>query len=432
MNTIKKFYALAAITMLLPGVVKSQEKTIEVQNLDDVTSIVRECRDGDWMVCNNSNGRTRFTKVNEYGSTADQLWLGYTVDSDSMRVNDFEIFRDTVYFCGQIWYWGYSYAVWGYFPVSGFPSLTVRYHEHDYIRSFKKMDVFSADTATVDLHVVLLADMEEEDMSDLVVDEVRTAPHTFNQNESPVFESQENYRFYDVEITDMHVAISTSMNSGSVLFIDKPTTLSTSIFTSNAVNNPLYTLPCTGPIPLEYCKNDILVAAFRTLFDQNLHVESFSLAVPQYHLSIDETTLMYPVDLKFNRQKDALELLANPYGNNTFSVIYHLNHSLTANGGPLFCHMFKPESLNSLEWLSSKDVFFVASGHDAGQQHLHLYKYRYDDWGECTEQLIANARKLSVLKSPTTPPVVFYQTKIETDVLESFDLDNPLKIKCGK
>ena len=432
MNTIKRFFALATLVLLLPGCLNAQEKTTEVLNLSDVTSIVRETRSGLWLVCNNSSGRSRFTLVDESLTSADQLWLDYVDGTDSMRINDFEIFRDTVYFCGQIWYGDDSYGIWGYFPLNGFPSVDVYYNEVIGV-SCHKLDVFSVDTTTIDLHVVLLGHMGDID-PDFVIDEVRLAPNFFTENKSYIFDNVPLMFFYDVEVTDLHVAISTSADNGSVLFINKPTTIGTTIFTCT-ITQDILNVPKIGIILLEYCKNNYLVAVYKYKSIGYIHLFGFSTTTPLDHLSIDGTEDLCPRDVKFNRAKDDLDLLATPlewFSRGDSSMIYHLNYSLVAQGGPLFCHKYRDHKLNSLAWLSTRDKCFVASGHDINQHYLKLYRYQFDYWGECTEEVFSFARKQDVVEQQKKPQIDFYHYNIQMSELESRDMNNPLKVTCGK
>ena len=124
-----KILAFAAVALLLSSASFAQEKKIEVINQLDNYSLVRETNRGLWLVSNYFFGQTVFSMVDETQPATPQLWLGYVDGTDSLRVNDFEIFRDTVYFCGQVWRGKTSSGVWGYFPLNNFPNVTVSYNE---------------------------------------------------------------------------------------------------------------------------------------------------------------------------------------------------------------------------------------------------------------------------------------------------------------
>jgi hypothetical protein len=269
---------------------------------------------------------------------------------------------------------------------------------------------------------------------DFVIDEVRLAPHLFSTNRSNIFDNVPLLSFNDVEVTDLHVAISTSADNGSVLFINKPTTIGTTIFTCT-ITQDILNVPKIGVILLEYCRNNYLVAVYKNRYFGDIHLYGYSTTTPQHHLSIDETEALWPKDMKFDRVKDDLDLLTTPFEGfhrGDSSMIYHLNYSLVTQGGPLFCHKYRDHKLNSLAWLSTRDKCFVASGHDISQHYLKLYRYQFDFWGECTEEVFSFARKQEVVEQPKKPQIDFYHYNILMSELESRDMNNPLKVTCGK
>ena len=206
---MKKRKLIFLVLLLLPGWLPAQERIIEVQNLNDVSSIVRETSDGLWLVYNYSYGQSRFSLVDESQTTTPQLLFGYIEGTDSTRINDFEIFRDTVYFCGQTWRGKESSSIWGYFPMQGFPYVPVRYHESgaDY---FSKIDVFSIDTTTADLHIVMVKKNNQFHFQlDYIYDIVRTASNVYWEHSAAFYDLTSNSTLFDVAETDNNVVLST-------------------------------------------------------------------------------------------------------------------------------------------------------------------------------------------------------------------------------
>ena len=431
MKTIKHSLLLAAMTLLLPTGLKAQLKTIEVQNHDDYSSVVRRINDTAWLVCNNSNGSVFFSRVNETQPMAPQLELAYIEYSDSMHVNDFVIFRDTVYFCGQSWDDQGSVAIWGYFPLSTFPYVNVMYRAA-YADNFRKIKVFSVDTTTADLHVVMIGSTKESFPKGVIYDEVRESSNVFDQYVSSVFDTVPLLHFDDLEVTDLHIAVASNADNGSVLFLKKPTLLWTSIFSGAAVNQ---TLTCFSTAHrLEYCNNDNLVVAYKLLGFGIVNVLLFNQVTPQHLISIDRTENFQIVDMEYNETKGDLDLLTRIGDFLSIhidsSIILHLNSSLLYNGGPIFCHKYISENLNSLAWLPTSGNMFVASGHDVVQHHLRLYKYPYDNWGKCAEQVERRARKVNVIKGPHEPNLKFEFEEIKMWELNSYPDGNPLRVIC--
>lgn len=431
-----KILAFAAVALLLSSASFAQEKKIEVINQLDSYSLVRETNRGLWLVSNYFFGQTVFSMVDETQPATQQLWLGYVDGTDSLRVNDFEIFRDTVYFCGQVWRGKTTSGIWGYFPLNNFPNVTVSYNETN-TGSFSRLDVFSVDTTTIDLHVAMVGSTPLFYSSIYIYDEVRTAPGAFDQYKSSLFDFFNSNRIYDVESTDNMVALSTSYDSGSVFFFDKPIFTNTTFLSNFTVYNGLSDV-LADYIRLEYCTNNSLVAVYQEIKNGyfsygDLHVHSFTYTTPHAHISIDNTSNLSPLDVKFNKADNELDILAAPITlshRGDSSMIFHLVPSLAYNGGWLFCHKFMGERLNSLAWLSTRGPWFVASGHDETQKHLRLYKYCYTDWGYCSEQVQEHSTGQKKKEQPLPFDFTYSMDKVEMAVLKSYPMGKPLKIVC--
>ncbi len=378
-----------------------QEKTIEVLNHPDETSIIRAVNTKEWLVCNNSNGWSVFSMINETLLTTQQIHLGNVGSSDKIQIYDFEVFNDTVYFCGSVWFGDNQKAVWGYFPLTGFPSVSVKYIVRNII-SLTKLDVFSIDPTMTEIHVVMVGQRSME--HGIMVDEVRTGPGQFieyiGELSDMVAES-----FTDVAVTENFVVTSLKkfdleLQGGQVLFIHKPTSLSTTVFSNTAQT---YTISGKFSIDglLEHCKNDSVAFAYKG-FQGYLNVHTFNGPSPREHLKIVGLHDYALADIKFDRTNEDLDILVWPAFELSrqldTSIILHLSHSLAAYGGPLFCHKYYNQILHSLEWIPWENKRFVASGHDQTNSQLRVYKYQYDHWGICTQQRILQSEKLETKK----------------------------------
>lgn len=420
--------SLYAAIMLLPLFATAQVKTYEVQNLSDVKSIVRETGNGYWLVCNYSSGISRFSLVDENQPLTQQLQLSYVSGADSLCVNDFEIYRDTVFFCGQTWSKEKSTAIWGYFPLMGFPNVTVKYSQAD-VENFKKLDVFSANPSTVDLHVVMVGGTASGDLfSPIAYDEVRVGTDAFK--EYSLVDHFGNYS--DVAISDSNVVFAcVDFFSSYLEFINKPATLMTTIFSSSAISRKITSIPVFSII-LEYCKNNAVVAVYN-MPKGPVYVNSYIGTVPDSWLCLIGSNIRQPRDVKFDKVSENLDVLTSRLALEgscvDSSTIYHLNQSLRYYGGPIFGHRYN-KNLNSLEWLSNGDRQYVASGHECGPNILQLCKYRIHDWNECTRRIVEET-KGGYLKDVKYEIGFSYKLRdVTMDKMESYDLVTPVKVVC--
>lgn len=402
MRRIIKLFIISTAMGLCSIVALGQEKTIEVLNHPDESSIIRAVDTREWLVCNNTNGWSVFSMIDEALPTTQQIHLGNVGSSDKIRIYDFEVFNDTVYFCGSVWFGDNQKAVWGYFPLTGFPSVNVRYIIRN-MQNLTKLDVFSIDPTMNEIHVVMVG--QQAPKHGIMVDEVRTGPGLFVEYTGELSDVVAE-DFTDVAVTEKYVVTSLKkydleLQGGQVLFIRKPTSLHTTVFSNTAQT---YTISGKLSIDglLEHCKNDSVAFAYKG-FQGYLNVHTFNGPSPREHLKVVGLHDYALADIKFDRTNEDLDILVRPALELSrpldTSIILHLNHSLAAYGGPLFCHKYYNETLNSLEWIPWENKRFVASGHDQTSSQLRVYKYQYDYWGICTQQRILQSEKLETKKN---------------------------------
>lgn len=430
MKKIIKLFVICTMAYLCNITAMGQEKIIEVDNHLDETSIIRAVNTKEWLVCNNSNGWSVFSLINETILATPQIHLGNVGNSDKIQIYDFEVFNDTVYFCGSVWFGENQQAVWGYFPLAGFPYVSVKYIVRN-IKSLTKLDVFSIDPTRNEIHVVMVGQLDTE--KGIVLDELRTAPNQFTEYTSEIYDEIVDFFFSDVAITDNFVVITSNpetLTIGHVLFIRKPTSLYTTIFSCAAWD---YIIP--GDVSwarlLEHCTNDVVVVVYSSTLT-SIGVHSFLGTNPHINLKIS-TPKLNIADVKFDKKSEDLDILLKPsqlsQTSQDSSVILHLNQSLSYNGGPLFCHKYYDEDLNSLDWIPWENHFFVASGHDKDYSHLRVYKYQYDDWKNCTKQHILWAEKKDT-KNTEHYNLLYNDCEIVMQEHRVSEKGLPLIIKC--
>ena len=230
MKTIKHSLLLAAMT-LLPVWTIAQEKTWEVISHGDESSLIREVPSGRWFVYNHNSGISYFSQVSSTGNVASMFQLGYNAGANYTIIHDFELFKDTVYFCGQTGTMEKRRSIWGYFPLTNFPQVDVYVREADF-DNLKKLEVFTVDSTMKEVHVVMLG---EKDEKETVVDEMRIAPNQFNESFSEIFSP--GVQFNDIAVTDSHIVVIAETKpiiiSTKIVFIERPSTVGMPIFNGN-------------------------------------------------------------------------------------------------------------------------------------------------------------------------------------------------------
>ena len=429
MNTMKHIIILAAMTLLPVGAM-TQEITRKIDTHSDEFSIVRETPDGRWLVYNMTNGLSYFSRVSDTATVAEMLQLGYNVGSNYTIIHDFEIFNDTVYFCGRTGTKDTPKSIWGYFPLAGFPSVNIFVRESDY-DNLKKLEVFSVDPIMNEIHVVMLGQIGRQEM---LIDEMRTAPNQFDEARSEVFDHA--MRFNDIAVTDSHIVVAAEAIASSAMnktvFIEKPLSTGVPIFFGNIyyrerTNTPPFLLgnellkSCEGVFCVLACTDTragIIVTAYK---GKDVY---YSVNMPVYYNYI--VTLR---SMCYGKHWRNLEILTRT-ASDSRSVIHSLYPALAGYGGTVYQHIYQDENLASLDWLSTDDEHIIASGHDFATSTLQVYRYNYSMWNPCTERETVECLPQSeeeILKGVNPSFEIF---DISLEPLESFDIEMLLKTVC--
>lgn len=293
----------------------------------------------------------------------------------------------------------------------GFPVVNINYSLCNFT-SLKKLEVFIGGQSLTDLHIVMTGSQNGKD--GVVVDEVRTAPGVFVEYTSTIFPQE--HIFDDVTITNNYINVSfrqdlgISFVSGGVVFIPKPTTIGTTIFSSTASYRRVHDFLLSS-ILLESCSEDASVAVFlanESSSGKPLVVKAFTNG--HVHYATTKTyplPLQYPTDVKYNRDSKELDVLANylilslssPNSDDEIDVDMdnidisaalgsRIYHYITTNQIPVYsvsCHEFSEETLSSLDYLHNAPDNYITSGHANGLYTPRLCKYHYNQWRQCTE-----------------------------------------------
>lgn len=439
-NKIILWLLAASLFLSLSQSVFGQEMTRELLNHRDRYSIIREIKDGEWMVANFHDGEAVFSWVNESSPYTDQLYLMNYEGWDSTRVNDFVIFRDTVYFCGTIWFGNDDHeAFWGFFPLGGFPHVTVKY-TGSIFKTLDQIQVFSVDSSD-DLHVVMLGKQwgKEWDLG-VVVEEMRVTSYLFDENYSYIYEDTNH--FTDIIQTDSFIIVSSitekdfmHLIDGRILSIAKPTVSHTSIFTGTTKwwreDN------AASEILLTECEDDAFVSIHRNRL-RTYYVNGYLNGFLHY-ASVNLNSLMFTSlkDAAYSKDRKILEILfqipINTSGSYGHSEIYQLSPSVVYSTNPIIpIRRYENELLQSLISLSTLKSGFIASGHDFGQNNLRVYRHIDYLWEECSMY-----RELEAKKGEFKQEIMNIELTYKTDQVyifewENFDKKIQVKKICGE
>lgn len=432
--------ALATLLLLCAtGPIQAQEFVREVVNHKDSYSIVREINEKTWLVSNFHNGECVFTKIEDLNPITDQLYLNTFVGWDSSRVNDFVIFRDTVYFCGTIWFENdYQSAFWGYFPLAGFPNVPVKYTGPSFV-SLNQIQVFSVDSSD-DLHVVMVGEKWGLERNiGAVVEEMRISPYLFEEHYSFIYEDT-NY-FTDVIQTDSFIVVSSikgtsfNMNStyGRLLSIKKPVSPHISVFSNGGLSWKVKNV--YSSILLAECEGNAFASAYKSLGGSILAVSGYVNGFQHYasvHLMTDRFNGLK--DMSYSKDRKVLDILFN-YGlfETTGSIIFHFDPGVLLSLPTTVPGLkYEKELLNSLTSLHYLQSGFIASGHDKATRDLRVYRYIEYLTGKCADNIREEVSHFEFKQE-------IIEIEIKDKIMESylFDWGNspkeiPIRVKCGE
>lgn len=375
-NTRIILFALLLFTGLSSS---GQELTRNFYQTTDEYSIVREVAKNEWLVLNYHYPEHVFWLVTESGTTSTGLRI---LDYD-LTISDFEIFDDTVFFCGN----ALSTAIFGYYDLASFPSSTihwVQWTEH-FPAAFEKLDIYRDNTTT---HAVFTA-TEGENLN-MIVDAMHTSSSHWSFNWASPYD--DDYVFDDIAVTDSYiVAVSRYQPSGlyvcqpgKVWFIPRPS--SGTIFPATATYQ-ITPFDLFSKAVLEHCEGNFVTVTSTNINPINLgcaayNGPSFFSAVNASLFSLWERV----VDAKYNKDSREMDIVTKPYKYSSDSYVYHLTQSLHNTGGPVDCHQYSDEHLYSIDYLTHLPDCFIAVGHDAQTSILKVYRYKYSNHEDCAVQ----------------------------------------------
>lgn len=375
---------VTAMLMLVPTLANGQSTTR--WPFPDDNSLIRTITPSTYMLFS-YNGNNTFYYVDVLNTMSPFI----IINEKEMIITDFEIMDDVVYFCGYSNSNNNYTAVLGYFPLSGFPAVTVRYNTTSGMRMFNRLDLYSIEGQE---HVVLTG-IDGQGIS-TIVDALHFSDTTWY------------YHIVDgKEFEDMFEDVVTVNrgNSSMVVFSSRDKTMNYPFMANYsrawtfgfppAANMPVFVNPfkyfqidqnTRGMVELE-SMDGWFASAYKTAAD--------SLIVNRYsQTSYDRSVRIYcdpsltVKDIQYNYNFGfPLDVLVTSSSTATVnSYIYNVMEYNFDTNTIMKGHLYLDEDINSLALSSAMENYYRASGHETIYQELRSYSYNYNSWN-CSKQV---------------------------------------------
>lgn len=383
------YRTLIMVLLWTPNIAVGQEFIKRISLRSDL-SIVREVSGKEWLVCSydKNNNRSTFVVVRETDTTAQVLDLPL-----KYIVNDFEIYNDTVFFCGQVDTIENSVAIFGYFRYSpSFANPVYCCHIAEAVK-FDKLELYENNNKP---HVVFTG--KKDYKYGLLADAIKSAPNSWDF--ATAFNmSGDNIIYDDVAIIKDYIIVTSRSiisDSGMINYFLKPSTYSTMF--PNSIYGKIQYQPKSKILVTE-CSNN----TFATLCMNS----NSTYVMSRYNLIINSVSLQsgspfYGVcqDISYNKDSNSVEVLINDcQGDFSGScILLHYSQSLPSFGISIPIHLYHPYIMYSIDYLKYNPLCFVASGSGAIGYYegiLRVFRYKYNEWHGCLNiKLIIPADKI--------------------------------------
>lgn len=379
-NIQKGFFALLML-LILSSTAKSQEfiKIFPLQKSQDM--IVRDYTGDKWVIYDRYLDnylvvmQNVFLLVSENGASAPMLIL----PSSIKIVNDFEIFKDEVYFCGQDIN---NRAVMGRFSLQNFQNSQVCVWTLPEMYSFNKLDVGELNST---YHVMMTG--EAALGSSHIVDAKRISSTQWDFNISKVLD---DWLFDDVAITTSKVAFSARQkknNIGTLIEFPYPA-MSLFIIPSSTVS--YVNLYVSDGILLKATTGDQY--AYLTNSSNSTYMGEALGLTKVWEFRLGSPTTPYPYyrrDITYNPLANRVDILGWDSNHWKWSILHGFNPGSLPLAA-IYGHEIGGHTIRSLDGIKSANGLFIATGNAVTADFLTLYRYKYDIWPGCLEQTSIN------------------------------------------
>ena len=372
-----------------------QDLTINTFQYDE-QSIVRCVDDNHWLVYSHGKGNS-FYLVNADGSAIDVK----TFADHKIIVRDFEIFEDTVYYCGATnTNLASSNSVMGYFKLTGFQTNLLEYDERTTWASFNKLDVFRVGGQ---MHVVMTATYHNG--VGTMIDARKFTPIHWDYCDADF--ANKYYNFHDVAVNYKYIIFTSQGDSvrpdtkstTQLWFIRMPLFAGTPIFNNYTGYMSLHTL---NVAPMD----KVLIEKISGLDFAVATRQKDSIIISHFYDNLYKGSYDFPCDineeikdLKKSQNLDGVSVLVN----NPTSTVTNLSRVFWVpipNASSPFVGFYR---YSDTEWINSIDpitgYLYTASGHDSYGTSLHVYRMNVLGQGDCFGRSDYTGKKMNYVHS---------------------------------
>lgn len=406
-NYISLFYILFLILDSSYGEVRADE--LIRYNMDEVTTsgtIIRHYKEGMDVVCYQLSYKAYFFTYKEGVATSHVLY----VDMDT--ITDFEIYDDTVYFCGRRKNDIAGSAVLGYFDVASLFNPGVTNVAYMKVLSLETLNALEVGWFADRKHVVAVGMNPKNEA--MVLDAIDELSY-WNMNFAKM--GSDTTVHLDLAITDGFVVVTSKMITwmwgGRLWFVKKPVLSGHSLFPCNVDYHDFHQGALLGVnCQIEAMDSDNFVTAFHSYWNvsgSNPFIVSYYNGT-NYIKSVlfDELSdsRFYVGDIGYENNSRSVELLIygenkTPTGPTYRSVIYEIpDINVLPSISTIQAHVFDGVYFESLDYTFTRE-HFVASGikQPAPYSYSSPYylKFKYNDFsGVCLGEKDNASKKIDI------------------------------------
>ena len=390
-KTIKRAALLLTTLFLAIYPASAQEYVVSYTGHSAVDQIIRAIDNTTNLVCNNFSTNGYAYIMQKDGVTSFDYFF---LSNDITAISDFEIYNDTVFFCGTISKAYGDIGLFGYFPLAYFPNPVVTYIEIPWMSTLKKLEV---ERFADSLHVVTTA--KTLSGRSAIIDALNKITYW---NVNYYIADSSVVSFDDVAISSNYVVFSSlvsgrTFNSGRFWFVSKPTSSGASIMP--ALSSTRSFSIAGSPILLQACRADTILAVFPygllTMLPVTLPVRimTFNGIYNINNFSFSKTAdLVYLKNIRYNKTDRLLGIdIITATAGTTHSHIYTFKHPVAPLPSSIQSHGYANVGINSIDAISSNQ--FVAAGKYGNG--LYMFKFTHNIWNNCfdndTVQIVTNS-----------------------------------------
>lgn len=384
MKNLLKRFGIILVFFTLHLQASSQEYIYGCDFIEGFPTIVREVSIDKWLFCQRSPFSS-FFYVSDTSSWVHTLdFSGYNI-----AINDFEIYNDWVFFCGESTNPNDSYAFVGKFNMTSYPNSTVYFYKTDKIKSLTKIEVQNGGLATVDAFMIGQGHNGECFF-------VSANLPGFGNLGSFFFSEATDFHVNildDIVITDNYIVATgrdTINRQGYLYYFYIPVLIGGPYATFTQYFNIGYDV--FNPILITHCTNDYIV----TVSSNNSYhlISAFDSTSNIHNMMISRVNGVVEKDLDYNSNSKELDLLVNNYAiqqDGCVSYIYHLSPTNVTDGTTFYVHDYTGHKIFSIRKTSETIPLlnrFIAGGCPCVSFHFHWYRYNSHQWWACAQKTI--------------------------------------------